>query len=296
MSSPIGRLRSDPKTHDAHELLTDGLAGSDLRSLLLDVAAQRAARRTPSGVLTQYKADRFCEPSALDAVAIAQAEASALQAVRPHFRPIQLSPVSPLATSSAMSEVPQNNVVTTMRMTEVLSDPTNVLALEAALERQANASEIVRLAAAHRVLRAQTFDGPRSYAHFSLLGMVSAGRDRGNRQFEVDELLRHIRALTAAVISIDADADVVVRVTDHSGRLDEAQTIVDTLDTESSIDTERTHGVGYYDHLCFKLAVRRGDELIEVGDGGSTTWTQQLLSNRKERLVISGSGLDRIVM
>lgn len=296
MPGPIDRLRSDPATSAAHEALVDGLSGADVRSLLLDVAAQRAAQRAPASVLEQYRSDRFCASSSLDAVAIAFAEAKALQAVAADFHPIQLSPVSPLATSSAMSQVPQNNVVTTMRLTEVLSDPTNVLALEAALARQANPSETVRLAAAHRVLRAQRFDGPRSFAHFSILGMVSAGRDRGNRSFEVDELLRHIRSLVSAVRAVDTRADVVVRVSDHSGRLDEAAAIVAALEVESSIDASRTHGQGYYEHLCFKIGVRRGDEIIEVGDGGTTGWMQQLLANRKERLVISGSGLDRIVM
>jgi hypothetical protein len=195
-----------------------------------------------------------------------------------------------------MSQVPQNNVVTTMRLTEVLSDPTNMLALEAALERRVNDASTVRLAAKHRVLRAQRFDGPRSFAHFSLLGMVSAGRDQGDRSFEVAELIRHIQSLVAAVIAIDAAAEVVVQVSDHSGRFDEAQVIVDELDVEATVDPDRTHGRGYYEHLCFKIGVRRHDEIVEVGDGGSTSWTQHLLADRKERLVISGSGLDRIVM
>lgn len=296
MTGPIDRLRADPTIRAAHDALRDGLPGSDLRSLLLDIASERAANRSPSAVLEQHRTDRFCAPSPVDAVAIATAEAAALQAVSSAFQPIQLSPVSPLATSSAMSQVPQNNVVTTMRLTEVLSDPTNMLALEAALERRAAKTATVRLAAKHRVLRAQRFEGPRSFAHFSLLGMVSAGRDRGDRGFEVTELTRHIEALVAAVIAIDSDAEVVVQVSDLSGRLDEALVIVDALDVEATVDPDRSHGRGYYEHLCFKIGVRRNDEIVEVGDGGSTPWTQHLLADRKERLVISGSGLDRIVM
>ena len=296
MPGPIDRLRADPVIRTAHDALRDGLPGADLRSLLLDVASERAANRPPSAVLEQYRTDRFCTPSPVDAVAIATAEAAALQAVSSTFRAIQLSPVSPLATSSSMSQVPQNNVVTTMRLTEVLSDPTNMLALEAALERRVDTTTTVRLAAKHRVLRAQRFEGPRSFAHFSLLGMVSAGRDQGDRGFEVAELIRHIQSLVAAVIAIDAVAEVVVQVSDHSGRFDEAQVVVDALDVEATVDPDRTHGRGYYEHLCFKIGVRRDDEIVEVGDGGSTSWTQHLFADRKERLVISGSGLDRIVM
>jgi hypothetical protein len=31
---------------------------------------------------------------------------------------------------------------------------------------------------------------------------------------------------------------------------------------------------------------------IEIADGGLVTWTQQLLDNRKERLFISGLGIE----
>jgi hypothetical protein len=32
----------------------------------------------------------------------------------------------------------------------------------------------------------------------------------------------------------------------------------------------------------------------EIGDGGFTDWTAQLLANRKERLLIAGYGTDRL--
>ena len=57
----------------------------------------------------------------------------------------------------------------------------------------------------------------------------------------------------------------------------------------------RTAGRGYYDAVCFKLFARdpSGKE-IELGDGGPVDWTAKLLSDRKERLVISGLGVERI--
>ena len=143
-----------------------------------------------------------------------------------------------------------------------------------------------RLAAAHRVVRAQRFEGPQSFAHFSLLGMVSAGRDRGDRAFEVEELGRHIRTLIDVVRAIDPTAELVVRVSDHSGRFDEATAIADALqevepNVDVRVDPDRTHGRGYYEHLCFKLGIRRNDDVVEVGDGGSTTWMQHLLADRR---------------
>jgi hypothetical protein len=32
---------------------------------------------------------------------------------------------------------------------------------------------------------------------------------------------------------------------------------------------------------------------VEIGDGGFVDWTQRLTGNRKERLLISGVGVDR---
>jgi len=38
------------------------------------------------------------------------------------------------------------------------------------------------------------------------------------------------------------------------------------------------------------------DEDVEVADEGLVSWTQLLLQNRKERLMISGLGLDRLAI
>ena len=62
--------------------------------------------------------------------------------------------------------------------------------------------------------------------------------------------------------------------------------------------TERAGGRGYYRDLCFKVnalvdgAADAASE--EIGDGGFTDWTAQLLANGKERLLITGYGTDRL--
>jgi hypothetical protein len=37
-----------------------------------------------------------------------------------------------------------------------------------------------------------------------------------------------------------------------------------------------------------------GDETVEVGDGGIVDWTQRLVGSRKERLMTSGLGIERL--
>jgi hypothetical protein len=47
--------------------------------------------------------------------------------------------------------------------------------------------------------------------------------------------------------------------------------------------------------LCFKIfATRSTDKEHELVDGGDVNWTQKLLNNAKERLVISGCGSERL--
>ena len=59
---------------------------------------------------------------------------------------------------------------------------------------------------------------------------------------------------------------------------------------------QRQSGRGYYTGLCFKVQAAFGGPELEVGDGGFTDWTAQLLGSRKERLLISGYGIDRIAL
>jgi hypothetical protein len=49
---------------------------------------------------------------------------------------IDLSPLPPLGTTSILTTVNQNNVVSTVRNVEVAADTTNLLALECAKQRQ----------------------------------------------------------------------------------------------------------------------------------------------------------------
>ena len=60
------------------------------------------------------------------------------------------------------------------------------------------------------------------------------------------------------------------------------------------VDESRQAGRGYYRELCFKVNVMAGAEWTEVGDGGFTDWTALLTASNKERLLISGVGIDRV--
>ncbi len=50
--------------------------------------------------------------------------------------------------------------------------------------------------------------------------------------------------------------------------------------------------IGYYKGIQYKADIKWGDKTFEIGDGGFVDWTQQLLQNKKERLLITGFGFE----
>ncbi len=302
----LDRLRAEHGS-EVFELLGTGLSGADLVTVLLEAAERRAAVLSPVDVLGQYERDRFVRPSTIDGRRMAIVEHQAMSAIADEFDVLTLAPLTPLGTHSVIAGVHQNRVITTMRGSEVAADPTNGLALEAALRRRAHvrlsprSADSVSLAGVQRVTRAQQFEGPLSFAHFSLLGMAVAGRDTGNRTFERHALVQLLTAVVAVVRGAGADGAVVV-ITDFDGRRGSVEALGEVADQlgKQGIDVRRdetrTAGRGYYPSWCFKLHAVFGDEELEVGDGGFVPWTQLLLSNAKERLLIGGIGLDRLAI
>jgi hypothetical protein len=188
----------------------------------------------------------------------------------------------------------------------VAADPTNGLALEAAARRRrALAAEprsagLVRLAATQRVTRAQHVSGPVSFAHFQLLGAVTAGRDTGGHAFERNSAAEHLGFAAAGLRQLGASRVRLELTCLDPAMSDVTAAVAAALAGAEGVEVadapERSSGRGYYTGLCFKVQAAFGGPELEVGDGGFTGWTAQLLGNRKERLLISGYGIDRIAI
>ncbi len=270
------------------------VGGADLTSFLLEVARHRAARVTPTDLLRAVRQNRFVVPAAVDARVLHRTVAEVCDALPDGFELVELAPVTPLGTHSVVAAVHQDKVVTTARGTEVAADPTNGLALLAAVRRRGS-TDSIRLGAAQRVLRAQP-QPEGLLPHFTVLGLVTAGRDPGNLGFERSALPEHLHALCGAVGAI-TPAPIQIRLTNLRDRFTDA--IVDEVAAALphvvvTRDPDRATGRGYYRDLCFKLHVETEAGPLEVGDGGFTDWTQRLLGSGKERLMTSGLGLDRL--
>jgi hypothetical protein len=310
MNKIMERIESQTGINDLVSILADQLSPTDLQSLLLEVYRVRSQRIQPAVVLSDFESNRFVRPSAVSPISLLAWEQVAFSHLPRDFQPLALAPVCPFGTSSAVAPVDQNLAVTTSRNTEVVSDSTNVLALECAVRRRkllrgnSKSSEAVHLAASHRLLRAQKYQDPKSIAHFSAFTLCSAGRDQGNVQFELSSLRLHIRFYIAALRSfLGPEIQLHLSVTDFDPypreEWIEAQ-LFSAIRAEFNgvgcrLDQQREKGKGYYLDLCFHIhAMDSSGMELELVDGGSVNWTQQYLSNAKERLIISGIGSERL--
>lgn len=205
--------------------------------------------------------------------------------------------MAPLGTSAVLGPLDQNRVVSTIRGSEVVSDSTNVLALECARRRRRGRAP-VRLCASQRLLRAQAYDDPQVRPDFRLLGLCAAGRDEGSWRFELQSLAEQLDFALRFLAAAGA-VELRVSITELAGgrRLEALQEhVLDPLsrrfpEAGLRFDPERDRGRGYYVGACFRIEAAG----VELADGGFTAWTQALLSDRKERLLICGIGIERLV-
>jgi len=284
------------------------LDAGDLQSLLLEVVGRRAGHVTPRRLLEQYGVNRFVRPSGTPARALTAFEDLAWSLLPDGYEALELSPLCPLGTNSAVATVSQNKVVATVRNAEVVADTTNVLALEAALRRRAllsspeTATSPVRLAASQRQVRAQRYGDPSSLAHFRLLGLVAAGRREQAGAFECAAVVEQIAYVVTLVSQLRVDLRVEIVVTDFSARSrmlnDKVRSPLVARFGEARVrtDDDRTDGQGYYRGICYKLrATDAAGREFEFADGGRVDWTARLLSDEKEQLVIGGVGVERLL-
>jgi hypothetical protein len=293
----------------ARQALETGLPPTDLQTLLMTVARARARKVTAARVMQRWSQDRFVRPSSCDPRLLARLEARLWDLLPDRFAGVDLSPLAPLGTCSALAPVDQHRIVSTVRGTEVLSDPTNALAIEAAARRreQGGVQGRVDLAACHRVVRAQTFAAGNA-AHFRLFALVSSARDRGSGRIQAELLIDHISFWQRALAELLPGAATRITVTVFGHQV-LAERLRDTIQPAVSAggpastgpgpvpvveDPARTHGAGYYSAAAIGLRADADGRTVDVGDGGLTTWTAQLLGDAKECCLVSCAATERL--
>jgi hypothetical protein len=281
----------------AFSALAEGLPASEVWSLMLEILARRARRRKPAELVRQWERDRFVQPSYIDQRTLVDLDGHLLAAAT-GFEAIELSPLAPLGSCSVVGLASQNKTVSALRGTEVVSDPTNVMALECARRLRQDSSRTVRLATSHRCVRAQEIPKrPGHAAHFRLFALATAGRERQDHGFVVDALVEQIATHLAALDRLEQNgysfADRRVKILSTPARDALAERIAAALSDRTSGATISREAFDhpYYDGLRFLINVRapRGEDVF-LSDGGAFDWLHKLASNRRLVFVASGMG------
>jgi len=266
--------------------------------LLLELARRQAERRELGELLAQCERDGFVAPSALDQRTAHALDGIALEAAA-DFEALLLSPVAPLGTCSRLAPTSQDRTLSAARGLEVVSDPTNVLALECARRFARAPRTDVRLATVHQVLRAQALPPKAGFSrHFRMLALAEAGPGRAEDGFEVDAIARHVavmdrvfdasRALGCdvprrrATVFHDARRAVAVeRVRARLARdLPHVELVLEPFESR------------YYDGLRVLFGgTSAAGEHVPLADVAVLDWMARLTSNARQRLVASGLGI-----
>jgi hypothetical protein len=278
------------------ERLATELSGSELQSVLLEVMQRRAGARKPADVLAQYRRDPFCKPAAIDQRTSVAVDAHLLAAAA-GFEAIELPPVAPLGVCSTIAPTDQNRVISALRSTEVMSDPTNVLALECALRLRAARSP-VHFATTQRVVRAQPIPDLPGYAlHFRIFVLASSGIESREHAFTVDTLAFHVRTMLGALDRLERHGygfgarSVDILATPERAPLGDR--IAETL---GAVAARKPLEHAYYSGgLRYTLwATAPGGEKVPLVDGGAFDWVAKLTSNRRAVYVATGVGAQLI--
>lgn len=283
------------------------LPKSDLNSLLLNLFQRQSEATTPKEILRSYANNRFTVPSAVNPAEYHLLEANLLLTAQDMgITGVLLSPAAPLASCSAFGCVAQNNVVSALRGTEILADPTNMLATiiaEKLKRKELTNLEPVHYCTTARVLRAQPLpDLPGFYSHFGIYCMVSSGKDRGAYSCEKAMLIKHLGYYKQLFLEkYQGELSVVLRrrggYSDNDGFWESMAELIRSELPDVPLSFDLAHEDNqYYKGINFKLYLKKGSEDMEVGDGGFVDWTQKMTGNAKERCLISGIGVDRLFL
>jgi hypothetical protein len=290
------------------ELLVYRLSFGELQSLLLVTADLKLKKKKPGDLLKEYLSSRFVKPSDINPIIQRNLELKIFSLLPDGFELIDLSPLAPAGTSSVLTTVHQNNVVTTIRNLEVAADTTNVLALECArrradlLNKNKKSAEVIKLCSSQRLTRGQPFENKNLSAHFNVVAFCTAGRDEGNDQFEMDNLEEHIKFylhLLNQLLVKSEMKNIILKFFDYGSPnnqklIDRIQNkVVAGKKVELKIEKNSSFGKNYYSRLRFMIdVVNHKDQEFNYIDGGFADWTAKLLNNKKERLLTSGIGTD----
>lgn len=304
----IDSITSKIRIPNLIDLFVEHLSFGELQSLLIKIFELKTKKKRFKDILNEYNSNRFTRPSDINPVIHRNLELKVFSLLPNDFVTIDLSPLTPLGTSSTLTTVHQNNILSTIRNVEVAADTTNVLALECAnrrnefLKSETKSTNTVKLCASQRVTRGQLFENKDFSAYFNVIALCSAGKDMGNSIFEMTNMEEHIIfyiSLLEQIVDKNEIDRIVIKFFSYEGF--DNHRLIDNIKSKLT-DRRYVHfkteensefGRNYYRRLRFMISVvNKSNMEFDYIDGGFADWTSKLLNNKKERLLTSGIGTD----
>ena len=99
----------------------------------------------------------------------------------------------------------------------------------------------------------------------------------------------------------DANLSIALRkrhgYSDADGFLDRIAELIKSefSDTPLSLNLEHEDN-NYYKGIGYTIYMEKDGNKIVIGDGGFVDWMQRMTNNKKERCLVSGIGLDRLLI
>jgi len=131
---------------------------------------------------------------------------------------------------------------------------------------------------------------------------VSSGKDSGSYACERALLIKQLRYYRKMLTELyGAKLSVVLRkrggYADGDGFFNAMVELVKNELPNVPITCDFDHeDNNYYKGINYGIYMEREDNVSEIGDGGFVDWTQKMLNSKKERCLISGIGLDRLLI
>ena len=300
-SEIINRILRRINRPDLKNVLAEDLSGSEFNSVLLEVFTDRTRSCSAPDLLNRYQENRFTKPADLPVIEMKQMELDILRLCKQYsFEPIDLSPVNVLGSCSVVAPADQKNILSALRGTEVLADSTNAIALHVSdlKQKKVLTDRVARFCNIHRMVRTQSITQKGFTPHFRAGCLVSCGADQGHFRFEKDALNEHVRLMKVMFLDYFKMDDISFRLIRRGGYPSEfLNEVADFLRAENP-NTVITNiekpakNINYYKGIQYKADIVFKGKTYEIIDGGFVDWTQQLLQNKKQRMLSTGFGFD----
>ena len=304
----IHRILKKTNVPDLLDLLVDKLTFGELQSLLLKVIERKTRKKNIKDVFSEYLSNRFVQPSDISPVEHRQLDLRIFSLLPADFELVSLAPLTPVGSSSVLTSIHQNNVISTIRNVEVAADTTNMLAFECAkrrkalLQKDSRNKDTVKLCASQLLTRGQPFENKDFSASFNVTGLCTAGQEKGHDDFALVNLEEHLMFYISILdeVTEKEETDKIIIKFFSRDAFDNSSligSIKNKLEQREDIcfrtENNCRFATDYYIRLRFMIGIVKQDGLENIYiDGGFTEWTSRLLGNRKEKLLTSGIGTD----